>query len=136
MPAHHTVDADAQLLITTWKGEAHDHEFIEAIHNYQKEIQTHPEQLHFNEIVDFTDMTHVKLTAGGIKNIGRIALLTDTDHVKRKLALVVSSNVAFGLARMYTTYRTLSPKSNKDIHIFRTKADALEWAKNRTDVCS
>ena len=45
MPANHHVDNNAQLIITTWEGEAYDIEFIGAIKKYQKDIQNHPDYI-------------------------------------------------------------------------------------------
>ena len=72
MPANHNIDTEAQLLITTWEGEARDIELIEAIKKYQEEIQNHPDYIHFNEVVDFTNVAGIKLTTEGIKNIALI----------------------------------------------------------------
>jgi len=129
MPANHHIDNNAQLIITTWEGEAHDIEFIDAIKKYQKDIQNHPDYINYNEVVDFTKVTGVKLTTEGIKNIGHIASTTDINEVNRKLAFIVSSNLAFGLARMYEAYRSFSKNANKEIRVFKTEKDAFEWVK-------
>jgi len=129
MPANHKIDTKSQLLITTWEGAAHDIEFIEAIKKYQEDIQNHPDYIDYNEIVDFSKVTGIKLTTEGIKNIGQIASMTDHNEVNRKLAFIVSTSLAFGLARMYEVYRSFSKKSNKEIRIFKTEQDAFEWVK-------
>ena len=127
MPANHNIDTKAQLLITTWEGEAGDIEFIEAIKKYQKDIQNHPEYINYNEIVDFTNVTGIRLTTKGIKNIGLIASTIDKNGVNRKLAFIVSSKLAFGLARMYEIYRGFAKKAHKEIRVFKNKTDALKW---------
>ncbi len=133
MPANHHIDNKAQLIITTWEGEAHDAEFIEAIKKYQNNIQNHPDNINYNEVVDLSNVTGMKLTTEGIKNIGLIASTTDHIEVNRKLAIIVNSNLAFGLARMYEVYRSFSKKSHKEICVFKTKKDAFEWIqKNNT----
>ena len=127
MPANHNIDTKAQLLITTWEGEARDIEFIEAIKKYQKDIQSHPDYINYNEVVDFSNVTGINLTAEGIKNIGTIASTTDQNEVNRKLAFIVSSPLAYGLARMYEAYRSFSKKGQKEINIFKNEKDAFEW---------
>ena len=127
MPAHHHIDNKAQLIITTWEGEARDIEFIEAIKKYQNDIQNYPNYINYNELVDFSNVTGIKLTTKGIKKIGQIASMTDHISTNRKLAFIVSSNLAFGLARMYEIYRSFSAKALKEIRIFKTKKDAFEW---------
>lgn len=129
MPVNHNIDTKAQLLITTWEGEARDIELIEAIKKYQKDIQNHPDYINYNEVVDFSNVTSIKLTTEGIINIAAIASATDQNEVNRKLAFIVSSKLAFGLARMYETYRGFSKKTHKKIRIFKTEKDAFEWVQ-------
>ena len=130
MPANHIIDDQNQLLITIWEGEAHDIEFIEAIQKYQKEIQNHPNYAKYNEVVDLRKITKLKLSTEGIKLIGTIASTTDIKEINKKLALIVSSNLAFGLARMYEAYRSFSKYSNKEIRVFKDESEAFVWAKN------
>ena len=129
MPVNHNIDTKAQLLITTWKGEARDIEFIKAITEYQKDIQNHPDYINYNEVVDFSNIASIKLTTEGIKNIGAIASTTDEIGVNRKLAFIVNSSLAFGLVSMYKVYRGFSKNSHKEIRIFKTEKDAFEWVQ-------
>ena len=132
MPAKHNIDNSSQLLITTWEGEAVDIDFIEAIKKYQQDIQNNSDYHHFNEIVDLTNITGIKLTTNGIKHISSIASNTDINRVSTKLDLIVSSNLAFGLARMYEAYRSLSKDVNKEIRVFKNATDAFEWINKET----
>jgi len=127
MPANHYIDNKRQLIITTWEGEAHDNELIEAIKKYQKDIQNQPDCINYNELVDFSNVTNMKLTVEEIINIGEVSLITDKEEVHRKQAFVVSSNLVFGLGRMYQAYRSFSDKACKEIRIFKNENDALEW---------
>ena len=129
MPANHNIDNKRQLIITTWEGEARDAEFIEAIKQYQKDIQNHPDYINFNEIVNLSGVTRYKLTTERIKAIGQIASSTDNTNINRKLAIIVSSTFAFGLARMYEAYKSFSIKSRKEINIFKNEKDAFEWVQ-------
>lgn len=129
MPANHHIDNQSQLIITTWEGDACDIEFIQAIKNYQNTIQNHPDYIHYNEVVNFSNLSGIKLTTEGIQKIGEIASNTDTEDAHRKLAIIVSSNLAYGLARMYETYRSFSKKACKEIRIFKNEQDALNWVE-------
>ncbi len=129
MPAKHVIDIKAMLLITTWEGEAIDNKFIEAIKKYQADIQSNSGYHGFNEVVDLTKVTKIKLTTKGIKNIGSIASSTDKTGVETKLAIIVSSNLAFGLARMYEALRSFSTNSTKIVKVFKNESDAFEWVK-------
>jgi len=127
MPAKHRIDDNAKLIITTWEDEAIDVDLIEAIKDYQKNIQSKDDYLFYNELVDFSSVTGLKLTVNGIKRLGSIASCTDQKGFNKKLALIVNSNVAYGFAKMYETYRGIQKNSNKEVRVFRTRADAFRW---------
>ncbi len=129
MPAKHIVDVEARLLITTWEGDATDMDFIEGLKEYQKNIQSKSEYHGFNEIINFTGIASIKLTASGLKRIGSIASTTDSKNISTKLAFIVSSNLAYGLVRMYEAYRSLSRNSTKLVRVFKKESDALEWVQ-------
>ncbi|MEH6471167.1 MAG: hypothetical protein V7752_07950 [Halopseudomonas sp.] len=126
MPAIHSIDNHAKIILTIWEGEAVDADLIDAIENYQQQVQNDPDYLGYNEVVDFSDVTKIKLTSAGIKNISRIAAKSDRSETQTRLAFIVSSKLAFGLARMYETYRSFGQK-NKEVRVFRNKDDAYEW---------
>ncbi len=127
MPAKHDIDTEAKLLITTWEGVAIDAEFIEALKNYQQNIQSNSAHSGFNEIVDLTGMTNIKITLQGLKSISSVALLTDNNNIRSKLAFIVSSKRAFSLVKLYSAYRSLGKKSSKEINVFTNEKDAFEW---------
>ncbi len=127
MPAHHVIDNRNKLIVTTWDGDVVDIDLIEALTKYQQDIQGHPQYLGYNEIVDFSEVGKIKVTTEGIKNIGRIASTTDQNGIDRKLAFIVGSDLAFGLARMYEVYRGFTRKTNKEVRTFKNKHDAYEW---------
>jgi len=129
MPVKHDIDTKAKLLITTWEGVALDVDFIEAIKNYRDTIQSKKEYRDFNEVVDFTQVTKIKLTTNGIKNISNIASNSDQQDVNSRLAFIVTSDLAYGLVRMYEAYRSFSKNAKKTIRVFKNRHDAFEWVQ-------
>ncbi len=133
MPAKHYIDNEAKLIITTWEGEAIAIDLIEAIKKYQEDIQCHPDYINYNEVVGLNKVTAINLTTTDLMNIGKIASITDSKEIGRKLAFISSSNKTFFFVRMYKAYRSFSRNSNKDIRIFTTECEAFEWVQNNTD---
>jgi hypothetical protein len=76
----------------------------------------------FSQLADLREVTVIDLSAGDIRE-----LASDSPFVpEARRALVVATDVAFGLARMYGTYReTIS--SEDQIRIFRNIRDAEQW---------
>ena len=132
MPAKHRIDNDAKLIITTWEGDAVDTDFTEALLKYQEDIRKNPEYASYNEIADFRAVTSIKITPTGLMDIGKVATKTDRRKKDCKLALIVNQGLAFNLARIYATYRSLNNRSQKEVRIFKDITDALEWAKNNS----
>jgi hypothetical protein len=130
MPVNHQINHELQLIITTVTGKAVDEELIKAMEKYQRDIRSKSEYIIYNEVLDFSESTKIKLTNGGIKTIAKIASTNDHAAVKTKLALIVKSPFVFGLARMYQIYRGLNPKANKEVRIFNRNHDAFEWIEH------
>ena len=127
MPAQHKIDNNKRLITTIWLGEAVDGELIDALTKYQREIKSQPDYFSYNEIVDFSQASSFKLSTQGIMTLAHIATNADIQGVKTKLAIVVNNSLAFGLGRMYVTYRSLAPRGIKDARVFMSYHDALEW---------
>lgn len=127
MPAKHHIDDNNKLIITTWAGKVTDSEIIQTYLDYLKNIKTLSPYHAYDEIADFSKAIEINLTVDGIKKLGEIASGSDREDVKTKLAIIVNSNLAFGLARMYQVYRSFSPNANKETRVFKKENDALEW---------
>jgi hypothetical protein len=74
----------------------------------------------FQQIIDFRNLSEIKLSPGGIRAVAdRNPFAADA-----RRSIVVSSDEAFGLARMYVSYTEI-PDSR--IRIYRSLVPALEW---------
>jgi hypothetical protein len=132
MSAVYKIDLHNKLIITSWSGDVIDSELIDALTHYQQNIKSRPEYRLFDEIVDFSNANKFHLSSDGIERLVRIGASGDSPETTTRLAVVVSSQVAFGLARMYETYRSLVPSGTKVMRVFKNYNDALEWIANKT----
>ncbi len=132
MPAKHEIQIDEKIIVTKWDGVATDNDFIAVLKAYQKNIQTKSEHKGFNEVFDCTGITKIKITTNGLKKISRISTETDSDILKTKLAFIVSSNLAYGLVRMYDAFRSFEKKQTKEIRVFKVESEAFDWVQNNT----
>lgn len=127
MTISHHIDNEARLIVTIWEGEAIDGDFIEALKKYQKDIQSKSAYLEYNEIVNFSETSRIRLSLKGLKDIGEIASSTDKLRPKTKLAFIVSSELAYNFAKLYATYRNFGKNANKKIRVFKNESDAMDW---------
>lgn len=130
MPAEHKIDANKRLIITTWTGEVTDGDLIKALSAYQETIRSRPEYVTFDEIVDFRKGSHFHLSISGMQRLVEIGSSTDVQDTKTKLAVVVTTPIAYTLVRMYQAYRHVIPGGSKILRIFRTYDDARNWVEN------
>lgn len=49
-----------------------------------------------------------------------------------RAAIVAPQDLAFGLGRMYDTYRELSGRSTRQVAVFGSMAEALQWLAEPT----
>jgi hypothetical protein len=70
------------------------------------------------------DLTHVTKLEAGPGDIRRLAMETIFSADSRR-AILVSSNLVYGLARMFEIFR--ETVGEKGIHVFRNLDEALDW---------
>jgi len=134
MSAIHSVDYDAKLITTTWEGEATDATLYDAFKKYHSFLLNEPVLLEFNEVLNFSDVDLQNLTTQGLIQLTQIAFNIDHDRTQvTRIAIVVNSILAFGMARMYEIYRSFSPKNKKKLRVFRELGEALTWIEQGSD---
>ena len=126
MPATHNIDQQNKLIVTTWEGEPTVQDLSEAFKKYQNKIKSKPEFQNYDELVDFTKIEGFKISSDGLGMLSQTASSFDKSIGKSKLAIIVKTTLAFGLARMYEILRSLGPKK-KEIRVFKDKSSALNW---------
>ena len=70
-------------------------------------------------LYDFTDVTEVNVTSTALRRLAKGSRLAPT----ARQALVVSSEVAFGMARMYSLFGGIEEQNQ----VFRDRASAIRW---------
>ena len=126
MPCNYTIYRDKRLVVTTASEVL---TFAEAMAHEDK-IYSDPDfDPTFVHLIDATGITQVDLTASEISTLARRVRFSP----KARKALVVSTVLVFGLARMYETYLQLSGKS-EFVSVFKERREALTWLGITGDV--
>ena len=129
MPATHHIDEQNKLIVTTWEGEPTVQDLSEAFKKYQNKIKSKPEFQNYDELVDFTKIEGFKLSSDGLGKLAQTASSFDKSIGKSKLAIIVKTTLAFGLARMYEIFRSFGQRK-KEIRVFKDRSSALNWLSN------
>ena len=97
---------------------------------FTRDVFSRPEVRTYNELIDATAMEHVDIpfpSADAMRELAGLAAGMDDPNQRTKFAIVATSAFAYGLARMYATYRALDPRSTRTVSVFRSVDDAMVW---------
>jgi hypothetical protein len=126
MPIEYQIDHDRRLVTAQGRGVfTHDD-----VMRYQHEVWTRPDVAGYDELVDMTAVTRIDATSvDGVRQLAAVAAAMDDPDAYARFAIVAPQDIAYGLGRMYETYRGLDTHSTKDVAVFRTAAEALAWLR-------
>jgi hypothetical protein len=97
----------------------------EDIFGYQREVWSRSEVSGYDELVDMSEVEQIVLpSADRIRELARLSASMDPRSSESKLAIIAPDDLAFGLSRMYETYRGLNDRSTKQTQVFRSLAAA------------
>jgi hypothetical protein len=118
MPVTYRIDPAQKIVYTTFEGEVTDQQFVQ----HARKIGSDPEIDHsFVELIHADTSSTKGVTGSGLRETAD-ALKVST--AIRKIGIVASHNVDFGLARMV---ELLADESLIEIQVFREQADARSW---------
>jgi hypothetical protein len=124
VPLHYWVDEKRRLVVAKASGQMSD----EDVFAYQREAWSRPELVGYAELVDMSEVERIDLPSiERIRDLAQMAADMDRDRGSSKLAIVATRDFAFGLARMYETYRDLQVGSTKQVGVFRTHREAMDF---------
>ena len=124
MPISHHIDRDQRLVIATPNGVMTDAD----IFGYQQEVWSQPGNAGYDELIDMTAVAEVEFFS--VDRVAELADLSgsmDQPGSRSKLAIVATTDLHFGLARMYQAHREMAKPGTKTVHVFSSRAEALEW---------
>ena len=117
MPSAYILDESRSLLLSRAWGVFTDQDLLTHHTAFTRDPRFRPG---FNQLADLRDVTSLAVTSAGVRQQVRE---TPFGAGSRR-ALVVGSDVAFGMARMF---QILQDESVADVEIFRELDDALAW---------
>ena len=123
MPLSYHIDADAGMRMIVGAGFITQPERIEAIHAWLRDPGFRPG---LNTLCDFSEATSTPT----MKELREIVAIVD-EHAaaigKKKLAVIATKPVTFGVARQFQTLADFGPL---DVEVFRDRRTALGWLRH------
>lgn len=124
IPIEYRIDHERQLVLARGCGTLTD----EDVFGYQREVWSRADVVGYKELIDMSDVDHIALpSANRVRDLAQLSAGMDRASASSMLAIVARSDLAFGLGRMYQTYRELQVKSTKQVGVFRSLDDALAF---------
>ena len=124
MPIEYKIDHERRLVLTKGLGVFTDSD----VFGYQREVWSRPDVTGYNELVDMTEVKEIALpSTGRIRQLATLAASMDPPSRPSKFAVVAPQDIAFGLGRMFASFRSQDERSTKQVGIFRTMKEALAF---------
>jgi hypothetical protein len=124
MPIEYCIDHERRLVMARGHGTLTH----EDIFGYQRDVWSIPELAGYDELVDMSHVEHIALpSTERIRELARLSAGMDACSLASRFAIVAPTDLAFGLGRMYATYRSLDDRSTKQVGVFRSQEAALAF---------
>lgn len=99
----------------------------EQVEQWFSTFDRHPDyQTGFDELWDLTEVEHIDMPTGTIRAVASKEAKTRALHEPARAAIVVTTPLLVGLARMYQTYSEIEG-TNLEIELFDTLDAARQW---------
>jgi hypothetical protein len=126
MPIRYQIDHERRLVHAVITGTL----TRDDVFGYQNEVWTRADVRGYHQLVDASAVEQINVpfpSADAMQELAGLAASMDDPDVKSKFAIVATSAFAYGLARMYATYRALERRSTKEVAVFRSVEEAAQW---------
>jgi len=117
LPASYTIDSDRKIVLSRIWGIATEDEIQEHGQRLRVDPEFRPD---FRQLIDMSDVTEIRVGSEMVRDAARNQFFSP--GVRR--ALVATSDVAFGMARMYAI---ASENAGQTIKVFRDMKAAQAW---------
>ena len=126
MPLDYRIDQERRMVLVVAVGTLTEEDFFA----YQREVWSRKDVVGFDEVFDLGAVEDLVVSSGDrVRALADLASTMDVPGAPSRLAVVAPQDYAYGLARMYAAYRTLKPRGEKAVQVFRSMEAALDWLR-------
>jgi hypothetical protein len=122
MSVHDRFDPDHNLLVVVFDGSVTDEDLLK----YARHALENPDvPSGHDELIDLRAVQDGgQISSHALRRVADMFTRTDETPERTRVALVASSDVSYGLSRMYQAFRSDSPL---DLRVFREMGEARAW---------
>jgi len=126
MPIDYEIDRRRRVVRATPRGTLTHQDMIE----YQKTVWSRPSLRNYDELIDMSDVAGIEFESPqDVMQLAELSAGMDDPRRRTKLAIVASDKLHHALGRMYRAYRDQSPGANRQVEVFRSAEEALQWLR-------
>ena len=123
MPITYRVDHARRIVFATGSGTLTDSD----VFGYQGEVWSRPDLRGYDELVDMTGVEHIVVpSADRVRELAKVSASMDA-ATSSKFAIIAPATLAYGLGRMFQTYREMETRSTKEVGVFRNQHEAFAF---------
>jgi hypothetical protein len=124
MPIDYRIDPDFRVVFAVGRGALTPEDIFE----YQHKVWSRADVAGYNELFDMSGVERIiPPSRGSVRDLASFAALMDPPDFLSKFAIVAPQDLAFGIGRMFESYRELDERSTKQVAVFRSMQPALAW---------
>ena len=124
MPIDFRIDSDRRVVFAAGRGTVTPEE----VFDYQRQVWSRADVAGYNELFDMSAAERIiPPSRGSVRDLASSAALMDPPDFMSKFAIVAPQDLAFGIGRMFESYRELDERSTKQVAVFRSMQPALAW---------
>jgi hypothetical protein len=124
MPIEYRIDHGRRMVWATGRGVVTPHD----VSAYQREVWARSELAGYDELADLRGIEGIaQPSRGNVQELASVSSRMDSPKIPSKFAIVAPEDLAFGIGRMYGSYRSLEEHSTKEVGVFRSLEAALQW---------
>jgi hypothetical protein len=124
MPIAYEIDHRNRLVTATPHGRMSDAD----IFGYQHEVWGRTEVRGYDELFDLAEVREIEFVSSQrVTELAELAEQMDAPGIRTRLAIVATSDLHFGLARMYQSQREMGADGTREVRVFRDRKSAEEW---------
>jgi hypothetical protein len=125
MPAYYRIDKERRFVMSTISGVF---TLADGLAHQEKLLKDPDFYIHFSQLLDCTQVTEMQLEPEDVRRLAQRSIFASD----ARRAILVDSDLAFGLARMFVMFR--ETLGEKGIRVFRNLDDALHWVFSESRV--
>jgi hypothetical protein len=124
MASHYEIDKERRLIISTASGVI----TLPEVWAHQERLAKDPDfDPSFAQLLDVTQVTKLKLSSEDVRRVAE----SNTLSTNPRLAIVATSSLVYGMARMFQIFREM--KGEEKTRVFRDRDEALAWALGKDE---